>query len=359
MPLDLPTIRAAFPALSRTADGRPCVFADAPGGTQVPGSVADAMSAHLLRSNANLGGAFPTCVECSALVEDAREAAADLVGASPDEVVFGPNMTTLAFSLSRAVARDLRPGDEVVVTLLDHDANIAPWLLAAEDAGAAVRWVDILEDDCAIDPEGLERALGPRTRVVAVTGASNALGTVTDLPALIRLVRARSPDALVVVDAVHLAPHRAIDVVALDADILFCSAYKFFGPHLGLMFGRRDRLEALRPYKVRPAEDAAPWRWETGTLNHEGLAGLVATVGHVAGVGRDFGRAEGAAGREAVLAGMAAIEEHEARLSARFLERLDPGAIRLFGIDHPGRVAARTPTFALRVGDRHPREVAE
>ncbi|MGH2723458.1 MAG: cysteine desulfurase-like protein [Actinomycetota bacterium] len=353
---DLPSVRERFPALARTVDGRPCVFADAPGGTQVPASVAEAMSRYLLRSNANVGGPFPTSEETTTLIAEARRAGADLLGASPDEVVFGPNMTTLSFALSRAVARTLGPGDEVVVTRLDHDANVAPWLLAAEDSGATVRWVDIRDEDGTLDLDSLEAVLGPRTRVVAFTLASNALGTITPGAEIVR--RVREAGAVAVADAVHLAQHRALDARGLEADVVFCSPYKVFGPHLGLAYIRGDLLESWRPYKVRPAHDTGPERWETGTQNHEGLAGLVAGVEYLADLGRAFGDATGDR-REAVVAAFEAIRTHEASLSDRFLKGIASVAdLRLYGIADPARVDERTPTFAVRLGERDPATVA-
>ena len=355
--LDAIAVRRRFPALGRTLDGRPCVFADAPGGTQVPGTVARAVTAHLLGRNANVGGAFPTSAEATADVEAGRRAAADLLGADRDEIVFGPNMTTLAFALSRSLARGLVEGDEVVVTRLDHDANIAPWVAAAEDRGARVRWVDV-RDDSTLDLESLDRTLGERTRIVAFTVASNALGTVTEADEVIR--RAQRTGAVVIADAVHLAQHRALDVRALGADVVFCSPYKVFGPHLGLMYARRELLASWRPYKVRPAPDDPPERWETGTQNHEALAGLDAAVEYLAELGRTYGSPAPGDRRAAVVAGLGAITAYEAGLSRRFLEGAARIAdLRLYGISDLGRVDERTPTFAVRLADRQPREVAE
>ena len=354
---DLSGLRERFPGLSRTLAGRPCVFADAPGGTQVPASVAEAMSRYLLHSNANVGGSFPTSRETTELIAEARLAGADLLGASPDEVVFGPNMTTLSFALSRAVARTLVPGDEVVVTRLDHDANVSPWLLAAEDTGATVRWVDIRDEDGTLDLDSLDAVLGPRTRVVAFTLASNALGTITPAGDIVR--RVRDAGAISVADGVHLAQHRALDASGLGADVVFCSPYKIFGPHLGLAFIQAELLGTWRPYKVRPAHDEGPDRWETGTQNHEGLAGLVAAVEYLAEVGRTFGGATGGR-RAAVVAGFEAIRSHEASLSDRFLKGIAGiSDLRLYGIADAGRVDERTPTFAVRVGDRDPARTAE
>ncbi len=358
MPTDLASLRPRFPGLARTVGGRPCVFADAPGGTQVPDVVIEAMAAYLRTRNANLHGAFPTSRETDELVASARRAGADLLGCDPDEVVFGPNATTLLFHLARSVARTLRPGDEVVVTRLDHDANVAPWLLAAEAAGASARWVDLREEDVTLDLASFEAALGERTRLVAFTLASNAVGTIPPAPDLVR--RAHRVGALVVVDAVHAAQHVPVDVRELGADVAVASAYKVFGPHVGLLHARRDLLAGWHPDRVRPAPDTVPERWETGTQNHEGLAGLVAAVEYLAEVGRRFGAGRGAGRRADVVAGMGAIRAYEADLSRRFLQGLAAlPRVRLYGIADPDRVGERTPTFALRVGGQHPRATAE
>jgi cysteine desulfurase family protein (TIGR01976 family) len=349
-PLDITPIRARFPALARTQDGRPCVFADAPGGTQVPDAVIEAMTTYLRDANANTWGAFPTSQATDATIDVARAAAAELIGCDAEQIVFGPNMTTLAFALARAIRRTLGPGDEVVVTMLDHDANVAPWLIAAQDARATVRWVDVDTRDCTIDLDSLDAAITTRTKLVAFTLASNAVGTITPAAEIVR--RAHSVGALAVADAVHLAPHRLLDFRALSADVLFCSPYKFYGPHLGIMAGTRDLLFSLQPDKVRPATDAIPDRWETGTKNHEGLAGLVAAVDYLAGLG------DGPSRRDRITTAMDRITNHEAQLSDRFLRGLPPGA-RLLGITDPSRVAERAPTFALRLNERRPRDDAE
>ncbi|HEX2235227.1 MAG TPA: cysteine desulfurase-like protein [Actinomycetota bacterium] len=354
--LDVAALRSRFPALSRRVDGAPCIYADAPGGTQVPDTVVEAMTDYLARRNANSGGAFVTSEETDSTIAAARRAGAALLGCMPDEVVFGANMTTLAFALSRSLARKLSPGDEVVVTVLDHDANVSPWVAAAEDAGARVRWVDIDARDCTLDLDRLEEVLSERTRIVAFTVASNAVGTVTPAAEVVR--RARRTEAVVIADAVHLAPHRAIDVRALGVDVLLCSPYKFFGPHMGVMFGTSELLQGLRPYKVRPAHDDAPDRWETGTKNHEALAGLMAAVDYLAEVG---GAPTGSgAQRAAVAAGMNAIRRAEATLTHAFLDRIAVlDRVQLYGIADPARCDERTPTFALRTGDVSPREAAE
>jgi cysteine desulfurase family protein (TIGR01976 family) len=351
---DLARVRSRFPALAREIDGRPAVFVDAPGGSQVPDPVIEAMAGYLRRSNANAHGAFATSQETDRLVADAHRASADLLNADADEVVFGPNATTLLFAISRSVGRSLGPGDEVVVTRLDHDANVRPWVLAAEDAGATVRWVDVREDDATLDPASFEVALSERTKIVAFTLASNAVGTITPAAELTRLVHERTP-AIVACDGVHLAQHRRIDVRAIGADLVVCSPYKIFGPHLGILFGRREVLSSLRPYKVRPAEDALPFAFETGTQNHEGFAGWVAAVEYLVGLGVGEGRRASVAD-----AFERAIVPYEASLSERFLEGIHGIApVRLYGIADPGRVGERTPTFAIRVGEQHPAETAK
>lgn len=353
--LDLRSVRARFPALARVGeDGRPPVLADAPGGSQVPDAVIEAVAGNYRRGMSNTHGAFPTSQETDVVISEARRAAADLTGADPDEIVFGPNATTLLFHVSRSFSKMLEPGDEVVVTRLDHDANVRPWVLAAADAGATVRWVDVREDDVTIDIGSFQAALSPRTKLVAFTLASNAVGTIPPAAELVAL--AKEVGAVVAVDAVHLAQHRLLDLHGLGADLLVCSPYKFFGPHLGVLAARRRLLEAWTPYKLIPAPDEAPERWETGTQNHEGLAGLVAAVEYLAGVA-------GAAGtprRARLTASYEAIAAHEQGLADRFLEGIASiPDIRLWGIADRARLDERTPTFAIRVGDEHPGQTAK
>jgi cysteine desulfurase family protein (TIGR01976 family) len=353
--LDVRSIRARFPALARIGDdGRPPVLADAPGGSQVPDAVIEAVSGHYRRGMSNTHGAFPTSQETDGVVAEARRAAADLTGADPGEIVFGPNATTLLLHLSRSFAKTLEPGDEVVVTRLDHDANVRPWVLAAADAGAVVRWVDVREDDVTIDLDSFDAALSPRTKLVAFTLASNAVGTIP--PAADLVARAKEVGAVVAVDAVHLAPHRLLDLHGLGADVLVCSPYKFFGPHLGIAAARRSLLESWTPYKLIPASDEAPDRWETGTQNHEGLAGLAAAVEYLAGIA-------GAAGtprRDRLAASYDAIAAHERTLADRFLEGIAAlPHVRLWGIADRARAGERTPTFAIRLGDEHPEQTAK
>jgi cysteine desulfurase family protein (TIGR01976 family) len=351
--LDVERIRKLFPGLQRDFGGRRTVFADAPGGTQVPQSVIDAIADYLGSSNANEHGAFATSAETDQVIEGARRAAGDLLGCLPEEIVFGPNMTTLAFALSRALARRLRPGDEVVVSSLDHDANIAPWIAAADDAGATVKWINFDASDCTIDLDSLEAALSERTRIVAFTLASNAVGTIPQASEIVRRVRAAG-EAFVIADAVHYTPHRLVDVETLGVDFLFCSPYKFFGPHLGVMYGKSSLLKDIRPYKVRPAPDDAPASWETGTRSHEALAGLSACVDYIASL-TDVGGDR----RTRVAATMEAVAEYEAGLSNRFLDGIGGvNGIQLFGIAEPARVGERTPTFAIRTDHESPLEAA-
>ncbi len=361
--MDLTPLRDRFPALQQhDAAGRPYLYLDAPGGTQVPQPVIDAMADYLAHSNANLHGAFVTSRRTDEVVAQARQAAADFLNAAPQEIVFGPNMTTLTFHLSQTLAAGLRPGDEVVVTHLDHDANIAPWL-RLQERGVVIRWADFHPEDCTLDLEGLRGLLNERTRLVAVGYASNAVGTIHPVARIADW--ARQVGALSFVDAVHYAPHGPIDVRSLGCDFLVCSAYKFFGPHLGVLWGRAELLERLRPAKVRPAPDTVPERFETGTQNHEGLAGLVAAVDYLAGVGRRFGGEFGArhpalSGRRLeIKAGLSAIQAYERPLTWRLIAGLQqvPG-LRIWGISDPARAAERAPTVSFTLEGTTPREIA-
>jgi cysteine desulfurase family protein (TIGR01976 family) len=355
---DVHALRRQFPALNRPRDGRLPVFLDGPGGTQVPQRVLDALVAYLTTCNANHGGLFATSRESDRVLQAAHEAAADLLNApAAEEVIFGPNMTTLTFHLSRSLARTWRPGDEVLVTRLDHDANVTPWALAARDAGATLRTCDVRPEDCTLDLDDLRRQLGPRTRLVALGCASNAVGTVNDVATAVRW--AHEAGALVFLDAVHYAPHAPLDVQAWGCDFLACSAYKFFGPHVGILWGRRELLERLPAYKVRPAPDDLPGRWMTGTQNHEGLAGMVAAVEYL----RELGGApaDGPDGaRRRLRAGLAAVQAYEAGLSERLLAALaERPRFQVWGITDPRRLAWRVPTVALTMADRPAGELAE
>lgn len=352
-PLDPAALRPRFPSLGRLVAGRPAAFLDGPGGSQAPDVVIAAVAAYLQRSNANLGGAFATSVESEALYTEAREAAADFTGSSPDEIAFGANMTSLNFLLSRAFARTLRPGDEIVVTQLDHDANVSPWLWAARDFGLTVRTAPLRPEDGTLDLDALEALVGERTRVVAFTLASNALGTRPDARRIVRAAHAAG--AIAWADAVHAAPHARLDRAGLEIDVLLCSPYKFFGPHLGLAAIRKDLAERWPVDRVRPADEhPAGHRFEAGTQSHEALAGLVAAVDFLAGLG------DGPTRRARLDAAYGRIAKHEAALSARALRRLGaiPG-LRLFGITDPDRLGERTPTFSFRLDGVAPRRVAE
>jgi cysteine desulfurase family protein (TIGR01976 family) len=346
--LDPAAIRRQFPALQGGA-----VFLDGPGGTQVPRRVIDAVTHYLTACNANHGGPFTTSRESDALLDAAHAACADFVNASsPREVVFGANMTSLTFQVSRALARTWEPGDAVVVTRLDHDANVRPWVLAARDAGAEVRWVDVREGG-TLDEEGLERHLADgRAKLVALTCASNAIGTMPDVARLTQ--QAQAAGALVYLDAVHYAPHGPIDVRASGCDFLACSAYKFFGPHVGVLYGRLAHLESLPAYKVRPAPEEPPGRWMTGTQNHEGIAGTAAALAYLMSLG------SGPTRRERLVSAMSAIREHETGL-ARFLlaELAKRPAWRVWGLTGEETLTARAPTVAITHRDRPARAVAE
>ncbi len=361
---DLSPVRSQFPALSREDAGRPAVFFDGPGGTQVPQRVIDAMSRYLAHTNANHGGVFRTSRESDAILHAAHQAMADFLNAaSADEIIFGPNMTTLTFALSRAIGRELRPGDEIVITRLDHDANRTPWQALAE-RGAVIKEVDFDPADCTLRLDDLARQLTPRTRLVAVGYASNAVGTVNPIARLAAM--AHRVGAWLWVDAVHYAPHGPIDVQALDCDFLVCSPYKFFGPHSGVAWGRYELLERLQAYKVRPAGNRPPAKFETGTQSHEAQAGVVAAIEYLAELGEEFGAAfadrfPGFTGRRLALKqAMAAIQAYERPLFAHFVAGLlaIPG-LSFYGIRDFDRFDQRTPTAAFRLAGHTPRGVAE
>ncbi|MBD2447193.1 cysteine desulfurase-like protein [Nostoc sp. FACHB-152] len=391
--LDLKWIRGQFPALTQKVNGQQAIFFDGPGGTQVPGAVLDAMSDYLVRSNANAHGAFVTSNRTDATIASARAAIADFLGCSSDEVVFGANMTTLTFALSRAIGRELQPGDEIIVTRLDHYANVSSWY-ALEEKGVTIRVVDIHVDDCTLDMSELEKLINPRTKLVAVGYASNAVGTISDVAAIVRL--AHAVGAWVFVDAVHYVPHAPINVHALGCDFLACSAYKFFGPHVGILYGKRELLARLQPYKVKPAPDEVPSRWETGTLNHEGLAGVVAAINYLTKLGCHVSPSidnelvaalieadkEGLqtfscprflkspepssitsayhSRRAALVTAMSAIQQYERELSHKLIPGLleIPG-ISFYGITDPTRFAWRTPTVGIRLAGKTPESVAK
>ncbi len=353
--LDIAYVRSQFPSLSQSINGVAPVFLDGPGGTQVPQRVIDAISGYLKTNNANTGGAYATSRNTDAMIAAARSAMGDFLNCDADEIVFGANMTSLTFAMSRSIGRELGPGDEIVLTHLDHDANVSPWR-ALEERGLTIRMAEIHEDDCTLDIDDLARKITPKTRLVAVGYASNAVGTVNDVKKIIGL--AHQHGAMAYIDAVHYAPHGPIDVRALDCDFLVCSTYKFFGPHMGVLFGKRDHLKRLTPYKVRANTNAIPNRWEWGTLNHECIAGITACVEYLADLGRRLNPSV-TTRRQDILAAFQAIHAHERELMEALIAGLlkIPG-LTLYGIRDPKRFDQRCPTIAVRISEYTPLQLA-
>ena len=353
---DVAWVRSQFPSLETRVNGQTAAFLDGPAGTQVPAQVITAIRDYLVNVNANTHGSFLTSRNSDELIANTRGAVADFLNCSPREVVFGPNMTTLTFALSRAIGRELGEGDEILLTILDHDANFSPWK-ALEEKGVTIKVVDIREEDCTLDLEDLRCKLSRRTRIVAVGYASNAVGTINPVGEITRL--AHAVGAMTFVDAVHYAPHGLIDVKALDCDFLVCSPYKFFGPHMGVLYGKKEHLERLRPYKVRPSSDEIPDRWETGTQTHELIAGVGAAVEYIASVGR-HGVPAVKTRREALTAAYGTTVAYERRLISKLIEGLKtiPG-MRIYGITDPERFEDRCSTLSLRIGDHAPKALAE
>ncbi len=357
MPHLVGELRRQFPALSRTLRHQPVAYFDGPAGTQVPRSVITAVSDYLAQHNANSGAQFATSRETDDILDRARSALADLLGTpDPDEIAFGPNMTTLTLALSRALGRTWKTGDEIIVSRLDHDANVTPWVLAARDAGATVRSIDVRPEDCTLDLGSFEAALSDRTRLVAVGYASNAVGTINPVADIV--ARARSVGALTFIDAVHYAPHGLIDVAALGCDFLVCSAYKFFGPHVGVLWGRRELLESTTPYKLRPSPNDLPGRWMTGTQNHECIAGTLAAVDYVADIGRCL-HADSATRRQQLATAFQAIVEYERSLAQRLIAGLGLfESLQVWGIADTTRLHERVPTVSVTHERLTPRELS-
>ncbi len=358
MTLDLSVVRSQFPSLNR-----PAIFLDNPGGTQIAKQSLDRMNQYLIECNANHGGAFATSMDSDAILHEAHHAMADFYNASsPDEIIFGNNMTTLTLHISRSISREWKPDDEIVVTRLDHDANVTPWVLAAQDRGVKVNWVDFDVEDGTLQLDGLQKALERKPRLLAVGYASNGLGTINPIAQIIKM--AHEAGTLVYVDAVQYAPHGPIDVQKLDCDFLISSAYKFFGPHAGILYGKQDLLEKLFAYKVRPATNELPGKFETGTQNHEGIAGVLGAVEYFQWIGREFGsdHVEGNyQGRRLELKkAMTAIHAYELELERALLAALEsvPG-LHLYGLTDVNRLEDRVATFSFRLKDLHPRLVAE
>lgn len=352
-------LREQFPALAREVNGRRALYADGPAGTQVPQRVIDAIANYLSNYNANHGGLFATSRENDAMLDEAQRAVADFLGSDdPDCVTFGANMTTLTFTLSRSIARTWQAGDEIIVTRLDHDANVAPWVLAAEDVGVTVNYVDFNHEDCTLSPSEFRDKISDRTKLVAVGCASNASGSINSVSEICGI--AKSVGAITFLDAVQYAPHVLIDVAAIGCDFLACSAYKFFGPHVGVLWGRRKLLEELPVYKLRPATDALPDRWVTGTLNHECIAGVIAAIEYLADLGREVAGNSSLHRREALKQAYAAINEYESGLTQRMLEglgKLEEVTVR--GITDPQHFDKRLPTVSFTHGRLTATEIAQ
>jgi cysteine desulfurase family protein (TIGR01976 family) len=353
--LDISRIREQFPSFAETVNGHPAAYLDGPGGTQVPERVIDAIANYLKHANANTNGAYLTSQRTNETIAAARSAMADFFNCDTDEIVFGFNMTSLTFAMSRAIGRDLGPGDEIVLTLLDHDANFSPWQALAE-RGVTIRHVEFNPADCTLDMHDLAKKITSHTKVVAVGYASNAVGTINPVKEIVRL--AHQKGAMTYIDAVHYAPHGPIDVRDLDTDFLVCSSYKFFGPHMGVLYGKRERLTKLHPYKVRANTNESPYRWEWGTLNHECIAGITACVDYLADIGRHVDPS--AANRRAALsAAYKEIVAYERALCERLVAGMKsiPG-LKIYGISDPARFDRRCPTLAVRIDGHTPLELS-
>jgi len=357
--LNVQALRAQFPALNELYNGRPAIFFDNPGGTQVPQRVIDAVVDYYTRRNSNTHGLFETSHRTDEIIDHARQAAADLLGADIDEIVFGNNMTSLTMHLARSLTAELRPGDEIIVTRADHDANVAPWLLLAEDTGAQIQWADMDTETCTLDMEYLQTLITPRTKLVAVGYASNASGTINDVKTVIGW--AKAVGAYTYIDAVQYAPHGLIDVKALGCDFLGCSAYKFYGPHVGILYGKREHLKRLRAYRVRPAGEEIPGKWETGTKNHEGLAGVAAAIDYLADIGVNYGNAPiSASRREKLIAAWKPIGEHEQLLIERLIAGLEViNGVRIYGITSRFDWDKRVATVSIRKEGTTPEQLAQ
>jgi len=351
------SIRSQFPSLSRTIDGQQAIYLDGPAGTQVPQSVVNRIGDCMLNHNANRAGRFATSREVDEIMNQSHAVFADFLGAnSADSIAFGPNMTTLTLQFSRALSREWKSGDRILVSSLDHDANFTPWVLAARDAGAEVKVIEIHRPDATLDMDSLDGLLNDRTRLVAVTAASNAVGSLTSIREIAN--RTHAVGAELFVDAVHLAPHRLIDVVELDCDFLVCSAYKFFGPHIGVLYGRRHRMLQLNPYKLRPAPESLPGRWMTGTQNHACIAGAAAAVEYIASLSSI--PADATNRRLRIQDAMNEIAQYETQLISHLIRGLSSvRGIKLFGITDSGRMDERAPTVCFQVAGIKSIDVAQ
>jgi cysteine desulfurase family protein (TIGR01976 family) len=353
--LDIAWVREQFPSLKAEVSGKPAAFLDGPAGTQVPRQVMEAIQNYLTNENANTYGAFATSRRTNEMILATRGAMADFFNCAAEEVVFGQNMTTITLGLARAIGRELKAGDEIVVTTLDHDANVGPWR-ALEEKGVVIRQVDIRETDCTLDLEDLAKKVTAKTKLVAVGYASNMVGTINPVAQITKMAHAAG--ALIFIDAVHFAPHGLIDVKALDCDFLACSPYKFFGPHMGALYGKKEHLERFKPYKVRPATNVSPECWETGTQVHELIAGIGAAVDYIAELGR-WCDPTAKTRREALAAAFQTTVPYERTILAKLLDGLEalPG-IQVFGITDRARFDERCSTISVRIGEHNPTEIA-
>ena len=352
---DIAWVREQFPSLQLQVNRQTAAFLDGPAGTQVPKQVMDAIQNYFVSANANTYGAFLTSRQNDETIRSARAAMADFFNCHSNEVVFGQNMTTITFALTRAIGRELKAGDEIVVTTLDHDANVAPWR-ALEEKGVVIRQVDIREADCTLDLDDLSRKITSKTKLVAVGYASNMVGTINPVAEITKLAHAAG--ALMFIDAVHYAPHGLIDVKALDCDFLVCSPYKFFGPHMGTLYGKRQHLEKFKPYKVRPATNTSPECWETGTQVQELIDGIGAAVDYIAELGRHCDPSVKSR-REALQAAYRATHPYETALLSRLIAGLQTiPDVRIFGITDTKRFDERCSTLSFRLGNHHPTEIA-
>ena len=358
MAFDLDQVRAQFPSLSENDNGKPRLYFDNPAGTQVPLSVAVRMTDCLLHKSANIGGYFPTSKMAGEVADEARAAVADFLNApAPDEIIFGQNMTSLTFHVSRSIGRHFNAGDEIILSRMDHDANVEPWKLMARDFDLTVRWLPFDTDTYEFDLAKLDELLSDRTRLVCVGGASNLLGTINDVKAICG--KARDAGAWSFVDAVQSAPHVSTDVQDIDCDFFVCSSYKFFGPHQGMMWGRRDVLEQLAAYKVRPAPEELPWSFESGTQSHEGLAGVAATIDYFAWIGQEMAGVA-ADRRSQLVAALGMLFDYEKHLARQLIAGLQSiSGVKVLGITDPAALDRRVPTVAFIHRDHEPAAIAE
>ena len=359
MSVDVQAIRSQFPSLNQpTADGTIPIFFDNPAGTQVPQQVIDAVVEYYRTMNANSGGTFATSQKTDQMMATARQKVANFLNANdPSEIVFGPSMTALTFNLTRSLGKTLNAGDEIVLTRMDHDGNVAPWLRIAEDHDLVIRWVDIIEPECTLNLDTLEAALTDKTKVVATVHASNAVGTINPVQQIADMAHAAG--ALYFVDAVQSAPHVSIDVQAIGCDFLACSAYKFFGPHIGVLWGKYDLLQELPAYKVRPAKDKPPYRWENGTPSFETIHGVAAAIDYLAAIGEQYGNGNITNQRQALEQAMSVLQDYEQELVARLIAGLQKlPSVTIAGITDPAKFKYRVPTVVMVMEGYTPEQVA-